>query len=304
MSVSGLDTLSNILDTLNRGLPLAIPTETVYGLAARIDLPLAIRQIFAIKERPVNHPLIIHCSDIEMAQRYAYFTELDLAIGQAFWPGPLTLILRKKSTVIHEVTGGLPTVGVRIPNHPTTIEIIRNINIPLAAPSANRFGKTSPTLPEHVQYDFADRIPVVNGGPCSVGIESTILDLTVKPPAIRRLGAIDQSALQPWIPEFGTSITPTSGTHKAHYAPSTALLISDDVKSDSMRLRAQGLAVATISFESSSDYAQKLYSELRKLDQLGMDILIAQKPKQDNLGLAVLDRLSRAAHGSQNQSTD
>ncbi len=299
MSVLDLNSLPTVLERLNKGLPLAVPTETVYGLAARIDLPLAIRQIFAIKERPVNHPLIIHCSDIEMAKRYAHFTELDLTIGQTFWPGPLTLILRKKLSVIDEVTGGLPTVGVRIPNHPITLAIIRQLGIPLAAPSANRFGKTSPTTAEHVEYDFKKQIPVVNGGPCSVGIESTILDLTVDPPSIRRLGAIDQDSFSPWITHFGSSATPTAGTHKAHYAPSTALFISDNIVYDEKRLKGQGLSVETISFSNSSDYAHLLYAELRRLDQLGVDILIALRPQQDSLGLAVLDRLTRAAHGSQ-----
>jgi L-threonylcarbamoyladenylate synthase len=298
LSVLNLESLQKILDRLKNGQPLAIPTETVYGLAACIDQPLAIRQIFAIKGRPVNHPLIIHVSDLSMASKYAHLTNLAMEIGQHFWPGPLTLILPKKNTVPDEVTGGLNTVGVRIPNHPTTLAIIQGIDVPLAAPSANRFGKTSPTSPEHVLFDFNDAVPVVDGGECAVGIESTILDLSVHPPAIRRLGAISQEDLQQFIPEFGQSHTPTSGTHEAHYAPSTALLLSNDVSSDRRRLEAEGLSVATIVFEDSIDYAQSLYAELRRLDQTGVDILVAAVPKDDAMGQAVLDRLSRAAVGS------
>lgn len=298
LSVLNLDSLQKILDRLKNGQSLAIPTETVYGLAACIDQPLAIRQIFAIKGRPVNHPLIIHVSDLSMASDYAHLTNLAMEIGQHFWPGPLTLILPKKDTVPDEVTGGLNTVGIRIPNHPTTLTIIEAIDVPLAAPSANRFGKTSPTRPEHVLFDFNNAVPVVDGGECQVGIESTILDLSVHPPAIRRLGAISQADLQTFIPEFGHSQTPTSGTHAAHYAPSTSLLLSNDVTVDRARLEQDGLSVATIHFEDSTDYAQALYAELRRLDQTGVDILIAAIPNDDPMGKAVLDRLSRASVGS------
>jgi len=298
LSVLNLSSLQKILDTLRNGQPIAIPTETVYGLAACIDNPLAIRQIFALKGRPVNHPLIIHVSDIEMAADYAELTELAIQIGQHFWPGPLTLILPKKDSVSQEVTGGLETVGIRIPNHPVTLQLIQSLQIPLAAPSANQFGKTSPTTPAHVLHDFDHQVPVVDGGACTVGIESTILDLSVDPPAIRRLGAISKSDLKPFISTFGQSHTPTSGTHAAHYAPSTALLLSQDLLADQARLETEGLNVATIQFTDSHDYAQSLYAELRRLDQLGVDILIAAIPNSDPLGMAVLDRLSRAAVGS------
>jgi L-threonylcarbamoyladenylate synthase len=298
LSVLKIKELEKVLEKLKSGEPCAIPTETVYGLAASIDNPFAIRQIFALKERPIDHPLIIHASSIEMASHYAEFTEQAMAIGQRFWPGPLTLILPKKNTVPDEVTGGLPTVGVRIPNHSLTKELIEKYGVPLAAPSANKFGKTSPTCADHILIDHNHLVSVLDGGPCTVGVESTILDLTVSPPAIRRLGAIGEEDLHPFIPHFGQSFTPTSGTHKAHYAPSTALLLSDDLEQDRIRLESKGLSVAILSVTESKEYAQILYAKLRELDSLGVDVLIAEKPHEDVLGRAVLDRLTRASNGS------
>ena len=298
MSVLKFTELEKVLEKIKLGIPCAIPTETVYGLAASIDNPLAIRQIFAIKERPINHPLIIHVGSIEMATRYAEFTDQALAIGQRFWPGPLTLILPKKNTVPNEVTGGLPTVGVRMPNHSLTRALIEQHGTPLAAPSANKFGKTSPTTADHILTDHNHTVPVLDGGPCEVGVESTILDLSVFPPSIRRLGAIGEEDLRDFIEVFGDSFTPTSGTHKAHYAPSTSLLLSDTPEEDRIRLTAQGLTVALLASTNSTEYAQILYAKLRELDSLGVDILIAEKPTNDVLGQAVLDRLTRASAGS------
>ncbi len=298
MSVFKITSLEKVLDLLENGQTCAIPTETVYGLAASIDKPLAIRQIFALKERPVNHPLIIHASSLTMIEQYAHLTDLARKIGQRFWPGPLTLILPKKDSVPTEVTGNLSTVGVRIPNHPLTLEIIEQHGTPLAAPSANKFGKTSPTTADHVLEDHNRTVPVFDGGPCNVGVESTILDLSIDPPAIRRLGAVGKEDLHPFISEFGESMTPTSGTHKAHYAPSTALLLSTNIAQDKLRLEHKGLSVATLHKQDSADYAQILYAKLRELDTLQVDVLIAEQPAQDTLGLAVLDRLTRAASGS------
>ena len=302
MSVLKFTELEKVLEKIELGQPCAVPTETVYGLAASIDNPLAIRQIFALKERPINHPLIIHASSIEMASRYAVFTDQAIAIGQSFWPGPLTLILPKKNTVPNEVTGGLTTVGVRIPDHPLTRQLIEKHGTPLAAPSANKFGKTSPTCAEHILIDHNYTVPVLDGGPCSVGVESTILDLSIQPPSIRRLGAIGQEDLSDFIKVFGHSMTPTSGTHKAHYAPSTSLLLSNNLVDDIARLKAQGLTVASLPLVDSETYAHVLYAKLRELDALGVDILIAEKPHDDILGRAVLDRLHRASVGSQVKS--
>ena len=298
MSEKKINWLHFALASLKNQCPIALPTETVYGLAASIDDPIMIRKVFAIKERPVDHPLIIHVSGLEMAEEYAIFNNIARDIAKKFWPGPLTLILPKKESVPLEVTGGLDTVGIRMPNHPMFLEIIQHHGIPLAAPSANRFGHVSPTTAEHVLKDFQGMVPVIDGGECSVGVESTILDLSTHIASIRRPGAITASDLLPFVGELGETNTIAPGTLKAHYAPSTALLLSDNIASDRYRLEEKGLKVATLTFDDPKDYAQQLYAELRKLDQLGVDVLIAQTPKNEGIGLAVLDRLSRASTGS------
>ena len=203
MSVLKFTELEKVLEKIELGQPCAVPTETVYGLAASIDNPLAIRRIFAIKERPINHPLIIHASSIEMASRYAVFTEQAIAIGQRFWPGPLTLILPKKDSVPNEVTGGLSTVGRTHARSSIDQTIDRETWHTIAAPSANKFGKTSPTCADHILVDHNYTVPVLDGGSCNVGVESTILDLSVQPPSIRRLGAIGQEDLSDFIKIFG-----------------------------------------------------------------------------------------------------
>ena len=154
MSVNKNKYFTSALHLLNKGVPLAIPTETVYGLAASISNPIAIRQIFAVKERPIDHPLIIHVSSIEMAEKYGQFSPRAFDLVRRFWPGPLTVILPKKDSVPLEVTGGRETVGIRQPNHPLTLRLIQEHGCPIAAPSANRFGRVSPTSAEHVLEDF------------------------------------------------------------------------------------------------------------------------------------------------------
>lgn len=290
------------LDCLKQGQPIAIPTETVYGLGASISNPLAIRQIFAIKGRPNTHPLIIHVSSLDMAEKYAHFTPLAREITEQFWPGPLTIILPKKNSVPFEVTGGLNTVGLRSPNHPLTRKLIQAHGHPIAAPSANQFGKISPTKAAHVVDDYQGKIPVLDGGDCQIGLESTILDLSQETPSIRRLGAITKEDLSSFISEFGETDTIAPGTLKAHYAPTTALFLSEEVAMDQKRFEEKGLRTATLSIKNLELYARELYAELRHLDQLGVDVLIAEKPPQTGIGLAIIDRLTKASFGSQNKS--
>ena len=293
-----LHSIQQTISLLQNGQLIAVPTETVYGLAAPIDSPISVRQIFAQKGRPVDHPLIIHVSSLEMAEQYGYFSATAKQIAKHFWPGPLTIIVPKKDTVIAEVTGNLDTVAIRMPNHPMMLDIIKTLNIPLAAPSANKFGKISPTMAQHVIDDFADTVSVLDGGECAIGIESTILDMSEELPCIRRFGQITEIDLLPFIQTFGQTETKTSGTHKAHYAPSTSLLLSDDIESDRILYQDLGLSVAILAPQNNEDYAKTLYAELRRLDTLGVDILIAAKPILEGIGLAVLDRLSRASAGS------
>ena len=301
MSVNENKYFTEALAHIESGEPVAIPTETVYGLAARIDHPLAIRQVFALKNRPVNHPLIIHVSSLRMAEQYAHFSEIARQMVKKFWPGPLTIILPKKESVPFLVTGGLSTVGIRSPNHPLTLQLIKKIGVPLAAPSANQFGKISPTKAEHVIDDFDGNVPVLDGGLCTIGLESTIVDLSTENPAIRRLGAITEEEIIPIVGKLGQSNTIAPGTLKAHYAPSTSLLLSSNVPKDAQRLQSQGLSIAILSIEDPNDYAKQLYSELRRLDKLKVDVLIAKKPNSHGIGKAIIDRLTRASYGSRKE---
>ena len=282
---------------LKKGALIAIPTETVYGLAADASNPIAIRQIFAVKGRPAGHPLIIHVASVEKAKEWCEWTEEADILAQSFWPGPLTLILKKKSHVPDEITGGLHSVGIRVPNHPKTLALLHLFAGGLAAPSANRFGKVSPTTAEHVREEFGPDLFILDGGACSIGVESSIVDLYAGP-ALLRPGAISKEEIESKIGMLTTSSTPASGTLKAHYAPMTALLLCDNPEKEASLLRAQGKKVAILQETSNTEYAKKLYAELRRLDKEEHDVLIVQKAHNDHLGIAINDRLTRAAYGA------
>ena len=282
---------------LKKGELISIPTETVYGLAADASNPNAVRKIFTTKGRPSGHPLIIHVSSIERAKEWCFWTPQAQALAQDFWPGPLTLILKKKPHVPDEVTGGLQSVGIRVPNHPLTLELLNLFGGALAAPSANRFGRVSPTTAAHVQEEFHNEIFVLDGGPCTIGVESSIVDLYAGP-AFLRPGAISKEEIEQRIGSLGSSSTPTPGTLKAHYAPKTALIVCEFPEKQAQILRDQGKKVAILREDSNREYAKKLYAELRRLDKEEHDVLIVQRATADHLGIAINDRLTRAAYGA------
>jgi L-threonylcarbamoyladenylate synthase len=282
---------------LKEGTLIAIPTETVYGLAADASNPDAVRRIFSTKGRPTGHPLIVHVSSIERAKEWCFWTKEAQLLAQDFWPGPLTLILKKKPHVCDEVTGGLSSIGIRVPNHPTTLALLEMFGGALAAPSANRFGRVSPTTAAHVIEEFGGNIFVLDGGPCSIGVESSIVDL-YDGPALLRPGAISKEEIERRIGQLGSSSTPTSGTMKAHYAPKTSLIVCDNPQEQAQYLRAQGKRVAVLQEPSNIEYAKKLYAELRRLDKEEHDVLIVRRAVADHLGIAINDRLTRAAHGA------
>ena len=288
--------VENAVTELRNGIPVGVPTETVYGLAADAINPLAIRRVFALKERPLSHPLIVHVNGILQAEKVAHFSPNARELVKRFWPGPLSLILPRKEVIPDEVTAGLRTVAVRCPKHPLTLSLLSHFELGLVAPSANKFGRVSPTTAEHVRREFSGKLLVLDGGPCEVGIESTILDLSTNTPAIRRPGTITKEVLEALIGPLGSSQTAAPGTHAAHYAPHTSLLITDDLETELQRL--SHLSTAVLHRSHSAEYAQHLYSELRRLDSLGVDVLIAEKPDSDPVGRAVLDRLQRAEYGS------
>jgi len=217
---------------LNSGHPVAIPTETVYGLASRIDLKDSLNRIFKIKARPFFDPLIVHVSTVHQAiQLCSQWTDLAQALAEAFWPGPITFVLEKSERIDQVITSGLSTVGLRMPNHPDALALISACG-PLAAPSANKFGRTSPTQAQHILQEYQGAIPVVDGGPCQVGIESTILKITDHNLSILRLGQISQAQIDLKIKEMGyhcawvtTQKEISPGTLKHHYMPSAPLIV-------------------------------------------------------------------------------
>ena len=280
---------------LKAGEVVAVPTETVYGLAGDAMNPLAIRRIYATKGRPAGHPVIVHLAANTEWDQWGRFNDHARALAEAFWPGPLTLILPRGERVLDEVTGCLPTVGLRVPNHPTAQALLHAFGSGIAAPSANRFGRISPTEASHVTTEFEGAIPVLDGGPAIIGIESTIVDVSQTQPALLRPGFIEKQAIEDVVGPLGTSNTLAPGTLKSHYSPMTSLLLSHDPERDKKRLEGEGKTVAVLHAQPPKQYAQNLYSTLRKMDAMGVDILIAEPAPNTGLGLAINDRLTRAA---------
>lgn len=289
-------TIQAAVERLRAGGLVAIPTETVYGLACDALNPLAIRRVYATKGRPAGHPVIVHLGPAADPEAWGVINPRARDLIDAFWPGPLTLIVNKQPRVPAEVTGGLDTVGLRMPAHPRAQALLTAFGSGLAAPSANRFGRVSPTTAAHVTAEFGDSVLVLDGGPCTVGLESTIVDTTSTHPALLRSGSILRSDVEAIVGPLGASETRAPGTLKSHYAPMTSLLLSDAPMTDKARLEGEGLTVALLRASTPAEYAKNLYSELRRLDALGVDVLIAERAPQEGLGEAINDRLSRAAH--------
>ncbi len=305
---------------------VALPTETVYGLAARADDERAVAQIFATKGRPADHPLIVHVADAQAAQAFAAdWPAVAQALTQAFWPGPLTVIVPRRAGVAEAAAGGHPTIGLRCPAHPVFAEVLaraRELGVPgLAAPSANRFGRVSPTLAAHVLAEFDGQVPVVDGGACAVGIESAIVDCSRGVPVLLRPGMLDATALaaaagQP-MQAPDAQAPRAAGTLEAHYAPNARLrLLSPAALSEALKRAATeglppGLAVYSRALvvppagsacqwvamaDQPDDAARELFACLRRLDDEGVREIWVEAPAGDDPRWAgVLDRLQRAA---------
>jgi L-threonylcarbamoyladenylate synthase len=312
---------------LRAGEVVAFPTETVYGLGADALNPAAVAKVFAAKDRPADHPLIVHLplnADLSMWAREVPPVAEKLAL--AFWPGPLTLILPRQKRIPEIVTGGQDTVGLRVPDHPLARQLLAAFAGGIAAPSANRFGRISPTTAEHVRLELGDRIAMIlDGGPCAVGIESTIVDVSRRTPRILRPGAITSRDIEDVAgvsvglgPGAGdeTEIPRVSGSLPGHYAPRTPLvLVAAAQMRDELNARlAQGLDLAVLGRQAQrvvdgrihwqraladpAGYAHDLYAHLRALDALGVDLIVVEALPEEAAWLAVRDRLSRAACGS------
>lgn len=308
---------------LRAGELVAFPTETVYGLGADASNPLAIGKIFAAKGRPADHPLIVHLPDASHLERWAVnIPESARKLAAAFWPGPLTLILKRHPAVPDAVTGGQDTVGLRVPRHPLALELLREFAGGIAAPSANRFGRISPTTAAHVREELGDAVSmIVDGGPCAVGIESTILDLSGAAPRILRPGMLTAAAIggvlgtDPVV--GGTADAPrVSGSLEAHYAPRTELKLvaATDLAATARLAVAAGRRIAVLAAPplaldrpdiawspASADpgqFAHDLYAKLRELDAMCRDLILVAAPPDEEVWQAVIDRLRRAAAGS------
>jgi L-threonylcarbamoyladenylate synthase len=293
--------------TLKEDSLVAIPTETVYGLAARASSPNAIKKIFTIKGRPTEHPLILHIAKIQDLPLWSSELSNDAhVLAEKYWPGPLTLVVRRNNKVCDEITGGRDTVAIRCPSHPITTELLIRLGDAIVAPSANRFGKVSPTSALHVAEDFADEINVIlDGGECSIGVESTIVDCTTNPPQILRAGAITAEKIQI---ECGITVASASGESRAsgmlekHYAPNcTVELVSDrkDAETRLSQLNRDGRSGEIIDFGADLEmYAHELYSRLRDADKRLVDVVIAVKPSMSGIGIAINERLKKASNAA------
>ena len=311
--------LTNAVNALKAGEVIGLPTETVYGLAADAMNVSAVRKIFALKGRPVDHPLIVHIADSAQLSKWAIdIPEEAYVLAQHFWPGPLTMILRKHADVPDEVTGGQDTVGLRCPAHPLALTVLRQLNGGVAAPSANRFGRISPTTAKHVRDEFGNAVPIVlDGGECEVGIESTIIDLSSEPPRLLRPDMNSQDEIEAVIGPIGANAKPesprVSGSLAAHYAPRTPMqmfsrlsLIEEYERKTELGLNCEALCLdalprgmkgLSLNNEYHS-YAHGLYAAMRELDDRKADVLLIEQTPQTAEWLAVNDRLNRALVGA------
>jgi L-threonylcarbamoyladenylate synthase len=299
---------------LSEGGLVAIPTETVYGLAGNALDVSAVLSIFEAKRRPSFDPLIIHSTQEKIFSWVKEVPEQAQQLAQACWPGPLTLVLPKADSIPFEVTSGLDTVGIRVPDHALTLALLAEIDFPLAAPSANPFGYISPTTAQHVQDQLGDAIPMIlDGGPCEVGIESTIVGFEDGKPCIYRLGGISVEAIEAVIGTVQVKVNMASnprapGQLKSHYAPKKPLLLkeqivlSEDDEDTAYLLFSEpivGIPEDKQFFLSDKgDFfvaAARLYAQLRALDQSQYRRIIAQLLPESGLGRAINDRIQRAA---------
>jgi L-threonylcarbamoyladenylate synthase len=304
---------------LRRGGLVAFPTETVYGLGADADNPAALARLYAVKGRPGEHPVIVHVG--EPAQLDGWAARVPAAarrLGDALWPGPLTVVVRRAARVLDAVTGGGDTVGVRVPDQPVALALLRAFGGGVAAPSANRFGHVSPTTADDVRADLGGDVDLVlDDGPCTVGVESTIVDCTGDEPMILRPGGVTRErvaqVLGREVAVRRDGLVRAPGTLKSHYAPEAAVLVVDreGLAGRAAALVAAGQRVAVLASgppvplppevvvlgapADVGEYARVLYARMREVDRRGVDVLLAVPPPDAGLGAAVGDRLRRAA---------
>jgi L-threonylcarbamoyladenylate synthase len=315
--------MAEAIARLQAGDLVAFPTETVYGLGANALDPAAVARIYAAKGRPATNPLIVHVPDATAArERAGEWPAVAETLAAKFWPGPLTLVVKKADTVPAIVTAGGLTVGLRVPNHPVALELLRASGIPVAAPSANRSEEVSPTTAQHVADSlgpYVDDLLILDGGPCTVGLESTVLDVTADPPRILRPGMVNRRSLSPYLGTVIRETTPhekrivrSPGQMVRHYAPSVPVIVVPNSLYKTGRLlsrltQSDGL----LSFGPSDiewkvrkiiqmpteadEYAKRLYAALREMDDARVERIVIEAPSSGPKWAAVHDRLRRAA---------
>lgn len=291
--------IKDAAERIRAGGLVAFPTETVYGLGANALDAAAVAKIYELKGRPPTSPLIVHVASIEMAQALAAEWPPEAEqLARKYWPGPLTLVLPKTSAIPGIVAAGLPTVGMRIPNHDLALALLREAGVPLAAPSANRFTGLSPTTAEHVREAFGNDVPVLDGGHCRVGIESTVVSITAGKVTLLRPGMIALANVEiAGTPAFNAA-HPAPGMHQRHYSPRTPLVLSNTPDPRGAYLWIHQPANAARSFQMPSTpelYAAQLYSVLHDLDRQAWPVISVEPPPGTAEWAAVLDRLQRAA---------
>ncbi|MFX3624421.1 MAG: L-threonylcarbamoyladenylate synthase [Ectobacillus sp.] len=319
--------LGEAAQLLRQGEVVAFPTETVYGLGADATNDGAVAKIFEAKGRPSDNPLIVHiASRAQLEQLAASIPPAAEVLMKHFWPGPLTLIFPKKDGVSGRVTAGLDTVAVRMPDHPVALALIAKAGVPVAAPSANRSGRPSPTLAVHVYEDLNGRIAgIVDGGATGVGVESTVLDCTSSPPAILRPGGVTKEQLEEAIGmvhmdpglQSETEKPKSPGMKYTHYAPKAPLIIVEGTKEFLQRLvkqrQEEGLQVGVLTTEDNASFyeadavipcgrrsdlstvAAKLYEVLRAFDAAGVEVIYSEAFPKEGIGIAIMNRLTKAA---------
>lgn len=324
-TIATADAIARAADLLRQGRLVAFPTETVYGLGADASNPDAVAGIFKAKGRPATHPLIVHIGDVANLYDWAdTVPEAALKLAERFWPGPLAMILPKKPEVPLAVTGGQQTVGLRMPNHPVALALLKSFGGGIAAPSANRFCRISPTQALHVSEELGDSVDMIlDGGPCQVGVESTIIDLSGSRPRLLRPGHISRQEIEAVLqtelvvpsasaPEISEQIR-APGMMAVHYAPTTpAMRCPSEQLPDRIRqLIADGKKIGLLSYrldiaetgqlhvlrlpKQAADYAQSLYAALRDLDNLQLDMILIEQPPQTEAWRAINDRLGKAS---------
>lgn len=316
MSIISTDILKAVA-LLNAEALVAIPTETVYGLAGNIYSKKAVQAIFETKQRPFFNPLIVHIPSVNNLNEIVdYIPEKAKLLAEAFWPGPITLVLKKKANIPDLITAGKDTVAVRVPNHPTTLDLLNRLEFPLAAPSANPFSCISPTTAEHVETYFKDKIKMVlDGGPCKSGIESTIVGFENDEPIIYRLGSTSIEAIEAIVGKIEIKnkieVAPDApGMLERHYAPKTKTILTDNVLDSLIHYKDKRIGVITFQYEIKnsnievqialsksgdlSESASNLYDVLHQLDKMHLDVIIAEKFPDYGLGKSINDRLERA----------